>query len=207
MSLATRDGLVAAIIAHSFNSTIITTDLCADFIAMTEAELSRELMVRGMTVRADAVIDAEYAAIPSDFQGEISLRINDSNNTKLQFLAPDAFDKRINDFIDTGAPRYFTIIGSEFRFLPAPDQTYVGELIYWQGIPPLTDGSSSNWLLTKHPDVYLYGCLMHAAAFLKNMDDKAMYEGWFAAAISSIARSDADEATGTALQMTVGAVV
>jgi len=34
----------------------------------------------------------------------------------------------------------------------------------------LSDQNTTNWLLTKAPDVYLYGALTHAAPFL--MDDQ-----------------------------------
>jgi hypothetical protein len=43
-------------------------------------------------------------------------------------------------------------------------------MIYYAKITSLSDGNTTNWLLTKAPDVYLYGALTHAAPFL--MDDQ-----------------------------------
>lgn len=207
MALSTYAGLIAAIPAHMFNSTILTASLCADFVAMTEAEVNRALKVRSMVTRADAIIDGEYSAMPSDFMGEVSFRLDDSRRTKLKFLDPAAFDQRLDDYTDTGSPSYFTIIGREFRYLPTPADSYTAWLVYWAKIPPLSDSSQTNWLLDKHPDVYLYGCLMHAAAFLKNMDERSMYQDWFAAAVGQAQAADSVEGMGSALQMSVSGVV
>lgn len=207
MALSTRDGLIAAIPSHMMGNTTLTSAICADFILMVEAEMNRAFRDRKMTARTDAIVDAEYAVVPEDFQGEISLTLDDSANTKVQFVDPGAFAKRINDYTDTGTPKYCTIIGDEFRFLPVPSDSYTADLVYWQGVPALTDGSDTNWILTKHPDAYLYGCLMHAAAFLKDFDQKAMYEAWFARAIGDIEQSGREEAMGGTLMMSVGAVV
>jgi len=37
-------------------------------------------------------------------------------------------------------------------------------------VPELTTSATTNWLLTKAPDLYLYGSLVHASPFL--MDDQ-----------------------------------
>jgi hypothetical protein len=43
-------------------------------------------------------------------------------------------------------------------------------MVYYQQVPPLSNVTTTNWLLSKSPDVYLYGALVHAAPFL--MDDQ-----------------------------------
>jgi hypothetical protein len=45
-------------------------------------------------------------------------------------------------------------------------------MIYYGKIPALSAQQATNWLLTKAPDVYLYGSLLHAQPFL--MDDQRM---------------------------------
>jgi hypothetical protein len=56
------------------------------------------------------------------------------------------------------------------ELIPAPAVDIEIEMIYYGKIPALTDSNTTNWLLTKAPDVYLYGALTHAAPFL--MDDQ-----------------------------------
>jgi hypothetical protein len=212
MPIATYSGLITAIVSHSFENTQLTSAICADFVSMTEAEVNRAIRVRAMVSKCVAPIEGEYSAMPEEpdnrnWLGHISFTLDDTRKTRLQWLDIEAFDKRAADYRDTGTPKFFTIIGDEFRFLPEPADTYTAQLIYWGAVPPISDGTQTNWLLDRHPDVYLYGCLMHAAAFLKNMDEKAMYEGWFANAVGSVEQSDRQEGVGGSLQMSVGAIV
>ena len=41
-------------------------------------------------------------------------------------------------------------------------------ITYYRRIPALTELAPNNWLATNHPDLYLYGALANAEAFLKN---------------------------------------
>ncbi len=43
-------------------------------------------------------------------------------------------------------------------------------MIYYGKIPALSNQNTSNWLLVKAPDLYLYGSLVHAAPYL--LDDQ-----------------------------------
>ena len=49
------------------------------------------------------------------------------------------------------------------------------ELLYYQKIPALSASNTTNWLLTAHPDVYLYGALMQSAPYL---DDDQRMQVW-----------------------------
>lgn len=207
MALSTRDGLIAAIPSHMMNNTQLSSAVCADFILMVEAEANRELRGRVSTSRAVAIVEDEYAVVPDDFLGEISFRLDVTGRSKLTFKTLDAFDGLIASYPAAGRPLFFTVVGGEFRFLPAPDDDYTGNLVYWQKVPALTDGSDSNWLLDSHPDVYLYGCLMHAAAFLKDDSDTARYEAWFARALGDVGSTEIEAGQGGSLEMTAGAVV
>ncbi len=61
------------------------------------------------------------------------------------------------------------MVGDEFQFIPIPDASYLVELTYWRRIPPLSDTNTTNWILSDHPDAYLYGALVQSAPYL--MDD------------------------------------
>ena len=72
-------------------------------------------------------------------------------------------------------PRLFTIEGSTLKVRPL-DATPL-EFDYFQKIPALAsvapgDGTQTNWLLTAHPDLYLFGSLVEAEMFGVN-DERA----------------------------------
>jgi hypothetical protein len=200
-TITTRDGLIAAIPSHMVNNSLLTPTICADFIRMTETEANRAIRGRVSAGRSVAILSEEGGTVPEDFLGEISFRLDVSSRGKLAFKSVVEFDDLVDRYPATGQPQVFTIVGGEFRFLPAPDTDYTATLTYWRKVPPLTDASQSNWLLDAHPDVYLYGCLMHAAAFLKDWDEKAQYEAWFGAALQDVAKTEIEAAMGGTLQM------
>jgi hypothetical protein len=47
-----------------------------------------------------------------------------------------------------------------------PAETYTGEIIYYGSVTALSGSTSSNAILSKAPDLYLYAALMAAAPFL-----------------------------------------
>ena len=84
---------------------------------------------------------------------------------RLTYITPQEMD-------DTWAsqhqnrPLAFTQEGTNLRFAPTPDASYTVLLGYMQGIPALSNSATTNWLILDYPDVYLYGALAAAEAFM-----------------------------------------
>lgn len=151
------------------------TSVIPTFISLAEAKFNRRIRDYRMVKRATAQVDTAYFAIPSDWQENIRFQLNTSPITTLEYVTPDqaAEEKRL--YNSSGRPAFFTMIGDEFQIVPAPDSTYNAELTYYAKIPALSGSNTSNWLLTKAPDIYLYGALMEAAPYL---DDDARIQVW-----------------------------
>ena len=49
-----------------------------------------------------------------------------------------------------------------------PDGDYEAELTYYRKLPPLSDSSTSNWLLAHYPDVYFHGTLALAGPYVND---------------------------------------
>ena len=77
-----------------------------------------------------------------------------------------------------GQPVHYNVQGSNFRFGPAPDATYTATLVYYLKVPALTGSAPTNWLMTNHPDAYLYGVLAELSAHTK---DQAGAQSWLQA--------------------------
>jgi hypothetical protein len=180
MALSSYSGLKAAI-ADWLNRADLTAAI-PDFITLAEAQISRRLVlagpVRPMMGRADATIDSEFATLPVDFMGARTIILNEDRVRPLQFCLPEEINqKKAWRDSPTGCPRFFSVVGGEFQFFPAPaaGASYVAELTYWKRVPALSDAAPSNWLLALHPDAYLYGALLQAAPYLK---DDARIQSW-----------------------------
>ena len=152
------------------------TSVIPDFISLAEAQVERTLRTRQMIVRANASFDAQYGAVPSDFLETKSLKLTSTNpETPLSFLSIDALDNEASKFTASGKPKFFGVVGGQFRIVPTPDATYTTELTYYAKLTKLSSSVATNWLLTANPDIYLYGSLLQAAPYLQ---DDARIQTW-----------------------------
>ena len=131
-----------------------------DYIRGAEDLFNRELRFREMEQRSTASLTSEYLAVPTDFLQVRNVQLNTSPKRALSFVTPEYMDIRWGG--RTGLPQQFTIINGSFQFGPAPDGTYTVEIDYYKELTPLAADDDTNWLLDRHPMLYLYGALAMA---------------------------------------------
>lgn len=193
MALSTYSGLKTSV-ADWLNRDDLTTAI-ADFISLAEAQMERKLRTRQMLVRANATIDTEYAAVPDDFLEAKSFKLSTNPVTALGFETIDSLDNLSWNYPSASKPRFFSVVGGQFRFLPVPDSSYTGELAYYAKLSKLSDSNTTNWLLTSAPDAYLYGTLMQAAPYLKDDARIATWSALYSSALEDLQISDDRGAT------------
>ena len=140
------------------------------FIQLAEADMNTRLRTREMIVRATTTNDDEFVRLPIDFLESINLQLTDGQSP-LRFVTLDEADI-INKRQTYNAPTFYSLMNGAIELVPPPatgDDVEI-EMVYYGKITALSDSNTSNWLLLKAPDVYLYGALVHAAPFL--MDDQ-----------------------------------
>ena len=158
-----------ASVADWLNRSDLTTQV-PDFIALAEARFNRELRVNSMMKRDTTVATTDYVALPSDWLQHISVTVvgDGSVTTPLTYLAVDEWN-RIRLQNPTGTFRYYTIQENNLCLLPAMSSGSVTlEIFYYAKIPALSVSNTTNWLLARAPDLYLYGSLAAADAYLQN---------------------------------------
>lgn len=175
MALATFSDLTSA--AADWINRADLTAVIPTFITLAEAKFNRELRLRDMLVRAEATTSNEFVAVPADFLENYSLELNMAQigpQQALGFIGPlEAKVLKANKI--TGLVRFYTIIDGAFELLPAPTTDTDVILTYYQKIPALSDTATTNWLLTKSPDLYLYSTLLEAAPYLRDDDRMQMW--------------------------------
>lgn len=147
------------------------TSQIPDFITLAEAEFNRVLRHVDMVTKDDAFsVTGRYVNLPTRHLATKRIVLATDPVTRLEFLSVDEMaEKRELDLTATGKPIYYTVVGSQYEFLPSPDSTYTASVVYYQGLAGLAT-TDPNWLLTSHPDAYLYGALAHSAPFV--MDEE-----------------------------------
>jgi len=200
--LSTYAGLTAAV-----SSWLNRNDLdgaVPNFIALAEADIFARLAldpVLPMIQQAPGIITGEYENAPSDMLKALVLEITDSNGTvwtveryaqtSMSGMQQDRSYWAQNVLFEGGGPpiRGYSQYGEMFRFFPVPGQSYPYTLTYYQKVPPLTDSSQSNWLLAQHPNVYLFGALSYACAYLADEEKASAFATAFSNALDAVLSS------------------
>lgn len=167
------------------------TDRIPEFISLAEARMSRELNSRSQEKRATAATIAsdEFISLPTDLRKIRLVKLNTDPVDVLDYASP-------TDFYTTypgsggGRPKYYTVIGSEIALRPIPDSIYTLELIYGEDIAALSNSNTTNTILTRHPDSYLYGSLSAAYIYLMDEARAAQYDTLFSRSIVEINNSN-----------------
>lgn len=168
----------------------LTTQI-PDFIRLAETRLRRDLRIRQMlksvttqTVAADSTVE-----LPSDFLEVRDFVVVGNPIVPLNYYSPTAFSRNTRSW-ESGKPKDYTVLATDFQLSPIPDSNYTVKLFYFAAPTFLSDSNTSNAFLANTPDALLYGALLEAAPYL--MDD-ARINTWgtmFDRAMASITRSD-----------------
>jgi hypothetical protein len=167
------------------------TSRIPEFISLAEARMGRELKARSQEKRATAtlVADDAYVSLPTDLRSVRLVKINTTPTEVLEYYTPIKLNELYSDSV-SGKPRAYTIIGGEIKFAPVPDSSYTAEIVYMEGVPDLSDSNTTNTILTRHPDAYLYGALAAASVYLMDTANTQVYDSLFARAIAEIKREE-----------------
>lgn len=167
------------------------TSAIKSFISLGEAQMQRSIRHRDMIERAQASIDSEYSATPADWIQSVSLILETTPATQLEYVTNEEMNRKKTVNVSAGKPQCFTHVGDEIQVYPTPsDIGYTGELVYYAKIPSLSDTNTSNWLLAAHPDIYLYGALMQSAPYLVDDQRLAVWASLYQKAIEDLTISD-----------------
>jgi hypothetical protein len=141
-----------------------------DFISFSEARLNRTLRTREMLTRRRTTTSNGFIALPFDYLETFQLQLpaNATNTPEpLTYIGPDEA-ARFKATSMTGNTRYYTIIDSAYELIPTPPSSVELTITYYAKIPALSSTQTSNWMLAKAPDLYLYATLANAAPYLQN---------------------------------------
>tara|TARA_R110000744_G_scaffold107013_1_gene203422 strand:- start:3249 stop:3884 length:636 start_codon:yes stop_codon:yes gene_type:complete len=166
-------------------------DRSPDLIDLAEAQFNRDLKHRSMETTADLTLtgSVQTVALPADFIEARSAVVQTTPLRVLSFVTPTQLDTNFADG-SSGVPSEFSIIGSNMKVGQIPDSGYTIELTYYQQIPALSDSNTTNWLLTSHPDMYLYAALLQAAPYMSDDERIPVWGAFYDRAREGIKNDD-----------------
>lgn len=180
-----------SVVAASYDDLLVSvgawldrSDLSAmipKFIEMAHRRFNRTLFPPDRETMFEDTVTDGYV-LPTDIYRLKSIEIVDDDDTPMEQVtyaslkAETEYEYR---------PSRFAIHVGRLYFSPQPGDDVTMKLAYTARIPMLGTFQQSNWLLEKHPDAYIYGALVQAAAFLDATD--ARIGLWSAALDQTIA--------------------
>lgn len=150
------------------------TNQIPEFIGLAEARFNRTLMVPEREATVTASVSTETFELPDDFWGIRSIYLDGSHRYALRQMS---LSELRDHFQTSGTPEAYAIqSGNKLVLGPEPSAAVSLILNYYQTIPALESGPSTNWLLTAHPDLYIAGALVEAYLYLRDTDGALAWE-------------------------------
>lgn len=188
MSITTYDALKTAV-ADFLNRDDLAS-VVPTFISLAEADISRKLRHWMQERKVRAPFDEGFEFLPDDWLATISLRHADGTEVRQVGVSEMA---EMKAYARTGKPEVYRVEAGRIEVYPTPSEANDIDLVYFARIPALSATATTNWLLTNHPDILLYGSLMQSAPYLADDARVAVWGGLYAAALQS-AQADSDDA-------------
>jgi hypothetical protein len=166
MALANYSDLVTALTAWGESRGDIS-GIEDDAVRLAEAHLNLELRSREMLASTDITLTDGVGTLPTDFLGAHSVILKTTPRRVLDQVTYESQDA-MTDTTQSGTGCTYSIYGESIRVAPRPTQDV--ELLYYQEIPNL-ESNSTNWLMTKYPNIYLTACQMEIYRYLREDRD------------------------------------
>lgn len=169
------------------------SDLAAiipDLIQLAEVKLYKDIdaKLQDTIVQLSANTGVETVTLPSDFINMRSVVLLSTPSNTLDYYAPDAY-YTAKPWSAAGQPSIYTIINNTLYLQDIPDSNYALKVVYRAQVPSLIT-NNTNWLMTKFPNVYLYGTLCEAAPYMVNDERLPMWSAKYQEAIQTVNQQD-----------------
>ncbi len=209
------DGTYSGLLS-SLASWMDRDDLAAvipDFVTLFESNANTEGALRTEFNRTSTVVPTTIALdhinTPADYMGTDTLRLTQVGGSYSILKPYGGASSLYTDYPNAstqGQPKGFFNLAGKLEIAPVPDAVYQVQLYYYQKIPALVT-YSANWLLTHYPQVYLFGSLVAAEAFLGSDPRISTWGNLYDNAIQKIGgATDRNKYGGSSLQASIDAV-
>lgn len=133
-----------------------------DFITLGENDIWEELRVPEMEDITTITSTGQTIGLPSDWVNVRRVDVKQTYYYNIQYVNEETLIRK--DDTSSGRPTHFSIIGNNIH-LNRPCSGFVFRVSYFKKMASLAS-TSTNDVLSNHPNLYLYSALKHAAPFL-----------------------------------------
>jgi hypothetical protein len=204
MALSSYTDLIASVANWAHRSDLGA--LMPDIVAMAEARISRDLRLRNQITSTTliATAGARSVPIPADWLEfeNLSIITSGGSQRQLTYVPVEHMDSKY-DSAYVGLPAIYTLEGDSLLLAPTPDSAYSIDAIYYARLPSIiTNGT--NWLLTSHPNIYLFACLAEVFLYTQNPDQIQLFSQRYSEGLQQLqVQDDRASHSGSTLRVKV----
>lgn len=147
------------------------------YIQLAEMDMSRELRTPEMEHTITFTASAEDTTLNSDFQAMRAIYIEDSPDRPLRAMSPTTLKMQFDGSV--GVPVAYSLVSGGIRLAPPPATAVSLTMDYFTTLEQLSVANPSNWILEKHPALYIHGPLYYAYMALDNAERASQHKGLF----------------------------
>ncbi len=150
------------------------------FVQQAEGRFNTDLKVVDMHKSTGALdLAAGSIALPADFIDWVAVEWTPSAGSPqrplmLRYVEADSPEFRTRHR-PNGPAQFYTVLAGRVRVMPAAAGKL--EMTYYSRIPALSAARTTNWLIEKSPEIYLYGALLEAMLFQKDEERSGQWFG------------------------------
>lgn len=119
-----------------------------------------------------------------------------TNNNTRNIIEPKSYEFLVDywpDRTQQAPPLYYADYGfSNWLIAPTPDQAYPFEIAFLELLEPLSVNMQTNWLTNYAPQALLYGSLIQAQGYVRNLEMLPLWEKMYQQAVAGLNAQDAE---------------
>lgn len=184
MAITTFSELKSALNNYTHRDDTAYTDRREEFISMAEARMHDELLLKNYESEESLTLtqDQNYVALPSGYISDIAFwLIVDGERVPLEKVLP----QQLPYYTDSTQPKYWAIDGANIRFDVHASEAYSAKFRMVK-TSSLSDSNTTNYLLTRRPDVYLAACMSEYARWAQDAEVFNTWESKYVKASASL---------------------
>lgn len=170
-----------------------------EILLIVEAELDRELRIVEQERTVTVNFTGREADLPADYLEERNPFIDD-NVRKIAYMTPKAI-REAGPWQNGRVGAFYTLEGGggtpgtddRVKMVIAAPASVAEpldiEVNYYARLPRLVNAPDTNWVLTNHFDIYLYGCIRAGWEILQEHELEDRYKSKYEAAKAALSRS------------------
>jgi hypothetical protein len=171
------------------------------FTQLAETEINGFLRVNPQQAVTTLTSAAGVITLPSDALKAQTIRQTEARKPRIQWTDMAGIEAYLSEVDQTGDPHWAAEVDGTIYLAAEPDDGVTFRVAYTRRVPALSGSAPTNWLLTRRPDIYLFGLLEQAGVYDHDDQARGTYREKFITGLAGLDKSEREDKWGMRLEM------